>query len=266
MMPQEIEDLIQKVSNDVKQEAMRDTVSFQQILASSSHSKKPEDWSTKDFFRYYIDLYERATKQKYLITYASDLSNLKTLKSVFIKHTLDTNKEGFKSFLDWCFENREFIFKDCGNFLLPSLRKYINRYIADTQEADLNLSEENNFLEKLRSRAKKTTRFSDMLKIYGIPIMATYMVKIAGKDENSFMDNMDKIIRTQYERKNISDLRKIAKQSIALSPYPQFFYGMNWRQDFIDIWEDLGIMDEDWWRPSDYSSRPAEHYQELNGV
>lgn len=266
-MPQEIEDLIRQVSTEVKQNTVGNSVTFQQIIAISSDKKKNvEDWSAKDFFHYYVDLYERAVKQKYLITYATDLTSLKNLKSVFIKHTMDTSKDSFKKFLDWCFENRGIILKGSGNFLLSTFRKYINQYVADTQDINDVLPEEINFWQRLKDKAKRTNKFSDMLKIYGIPIMTTYMVQSSGKDEEYVLDRISKILDTQHSLKNMSDLSKIAKQSIALSPYPRSFDGLNWRECFIHIWEDIGVMEEDWWKTTDYRGRPAKHYQELENV
>jgi hypothetical protein len=179
---------------------------------------------------------------------------------------MDTDKNNFKKFLDWCFDNRELIFKDSGNFLITTLRRYINRYVSDIQDENEVAPKDIDFLNKLRDKAKKTNKFSDMLKIYGIPIMTTYMMQASKRDEEYVTDRIDKIIRTQYESKNISDLRRIAKQSLVFSPYPEFFGGLDWRHDYVDIWEDLGIMEEDWWRQDDYAGKPAEHYQELKVV
>ena len=265
-MSQKIEDLIQKVSDDVKRDSHAKTVTFQQILATSAKEKDVEEWGVKDFLHYYIDLYERATKQKYLVTYSTDLASLKALRSIFVKHTMSTDKKDFRDFLDWCYENRAFIIKDAGCFLLTSFRKYVNRYVADSQESEIHTPKEENFIEKIRAKSKKTSKFVDMLKIYGIPVMVTYMVSVANKDEQFVINSVDKIIRSQHESKNITALRRIAKQSIALSPYPEFFNGLDWRQELLDIWEDVGIMDEDWWRPVDYPGEPAEHYQELKDV
>jgi hypothetical protein len=100
---------------------------------------------------------------------------------------------------------------------------------------------------------------------FGIPITITYLIKIAGLDEDKIYSVLDKRLKTLSIGMNGNQLimERIFKSSIMSSPYPEGFIALDWRERYNSFTANYYL--EAWWRDEDYRGDPQEKYDVLLG-
>lgn len=234
-------------------------------------SKAVEEWTLRDFVLYFKDIYFKVHNQDYVITYAIDNPEMQKMKSTLVKSGF-SKKTHLKNFLDWCYDNRDEILAKRPDFMLHDPMTFVNNYIqstktpGDTQQ----IPDDSDFIERIKKKIAEGTSLQQLLEVYGIPIVASYLKYISNKEDRIILINIEKIIYKNINDKKITVLKKIAKQSINMSPYDNGFILLNWRDQYKDIWDKLSFYNEDWWRKNDYNSKVPSHYTEIveysNGV
>ena len=76
--------------------------------------------------------------------------------------------------------------------------------------------------------------YGDVLIKYGIPVTASYLNKISQK-RNVTIGNIRRTMTKLINNNELDIINKIARQSIYLSPYPNTFLLLNWREEFEEI-------------------------------
>lgn len=229
-------------------------------------AKPVEEWTLRDFVLYYKDIYFKVQNKEYIITYAIDNPEMQKIKSILVKSGYN-KKSNLKNFLDWCCENKDEILDKRPDFMLHDLITFINNYVQSTKMSSdfQQIPNDDEFITRIQKKISEGTSMQQLLEIYGIPVVATYFKNIAQKSDNIISINIEKILYKNINDKKIMVLKKIAKQSINMSPYHERFSLLNWREVYKNIWDNLSFYNEDWWRKSDYNSKVPSHYIELVG-
>jgi hypothetical protein len=218
-----------------------------------------ENWNDRSFLTYYAAIYYKIVGKEYIINWASDLAIIKMMRSDFAKY-FDNSKVKFKDFLDWTLENKDLILSRNNSFILHDLRDFINTFVSNNNIPIKTFENDKFFMINITNRINNGMKMIEFLSIYGIPICYTYLSK-QKKINNNIIERSIGIQLSKID--NIDILRKIARQSIIMSPYNENFVGLDWRTLYSDYWAAHNFHSEKWWRSEDYTGCIPEHYNEL---
>lgn len=249
------------LQSEIKNPFDSNTRKKSKIVTKRSFSEIPEnieDWNSKDFVNYFAQCYKQHFNGIYKKTYYSDCSKINEFLEFMDANEL--NKiEWTKKFLDWCFENNDFIYKSTNTFTLGALRKYLNTFYQQViyKESKSNVAVD--IYDEVKE-AIENGKTKEVLAIYGIPIVATYFINHKNIEQSKIKSGLkilfDNLIKGDLEE--LSLLNKITQRSISRSPYPQNFELLNWRIEFPKLKNKY--KKELWWRDSDYNGNLQYKY------
>lgn len=211
-------------------------------------------WKPKDYLNYFAILYKEQFNLDYKISFGSDQSIInqigKFFKSIGMDYRFHT-----KSFIDWCFGNKDLVLRRCDYFTLLTIKEFINEYIQtviiEVKQAPPEM--EFDFVGDLNNLFDQKKMLL-ALRRYGIPITASYLHYQKNFTEKQIKDN---ILALQLETE---DYIRIAKSSIIRSPYLCDMILCDWRDIFSNYRQ---FENENWWRDIDYAGHPHKSYGDL---
>jgi hypothetical protein len=226
-----------------------------------------EEWSGKNFATYFARSYQNATGGNYKITFTSDLPIIKQIGDFIVSNNLPRN-QWTKTFIDWAMKNHDRITQKHGYFTLNSVFNSINYFhqeiILTGHSIDSPDAEGIAFIETIKE-VESAGNVTEIFAKFGIPITITYLIKIAGLDEDKIYSVLDKRLKTLSIGMNGNQLimERIFKSSIMSSPYPEGFVALDWREKYNTFTSNYYL--EAWWRDEDYKGDPQEKYDVLLG-
>ena len=214
----------------------------------------PEDvntWTTRNFVDYFTDLYKKHFDGIYRKTYSSDCTIINEIMDFMDANDLEI-KVWTKKYIDWCFLNKDNIIKKSGNFLLITLRAYLNIYFQNSIKNKAKSTNAIPIYEDFLNLAKEGKNM-ELFSVYGIPIASSYFINIKGLDEEEMTSGItlliDKLLTgTPVEQAHLS---RMVQRSINRSPYIDGFKLIDWRDKFPKLRDKYG--NEPWWRDKDYT-------------
>jgi hypothetical protein len=235
-------------------------------VTKNKEAKSIEDWNPKDFVNYFANKYQDVTGGNYRRSYGADGAAFQEMIRFFGSNGVEKNL-WTKKFIDWCFAKRDLIKRKFGYFTPQSMLNGINHFYQDEilplVEGDkIERTEQTSLLDELTdafSQGKDTQVFIQ----FGIPITATYMIRIRDVDK----DKLVEVIRKQLQnlmQLNRDDVKKIFLKSIVNSPYNTDFELLDWRDLYSEIVKSFET--ERWWRDEDYRGAPLKKYKEISSV
>jgi len=258
----DIEKIIYQINEKVNQSLDSSGESDWNFGWDNITSKPIEEWTNKDFVLYFKNIFFEVKDSDYNITFAIDIPEIQKIKSELSKNG-HKRKKDLKLFLDWCKENKSEILQKNPDFMLHDLKLFLNNFSAKEENS---IEYDTEFLKRLNEFVKNGKPITNLLESYGIPIISTYIEYIMDKDKSLIYKNIEKkLIKLVNERK-VNSINKIAKQSINMSPYPENFNLLKWREEFSYIWDKFDCTKQNWWRNADYNSEIPKHYLEIVNV
>ena len=214
----------------------------------------PEDvnsWNTRTFVDYFAETYKKQFDGIYRKTYSSDCTVINEIMDFMDSNDLDI-KVWTKKYIDWCFLNKENIMKKSGNFVLVTLRAYLNIYFQNSIKNKAKSMNAIPIYEDFLNLAKEGKNM-ELFSVYGIPIAGSYFINIKGLDEEEMANGISKLVDQLINGSPVEQahLSRMIQRSINRSPYIDGFKMMDWRDRFPKIRERYG--NEPWWRDKDYS-------------
>jgi hypothetical protein len=107
----------------------------------------------------------------------------------------------------------------------------------------------------------KTAR---LLRRFGIPLTAAFF---RYQDADFPLDRIVTGIRARLNAMvadgRPADVFDVARQSVVMSPYPDWFPFLDWRESLSDLWASVGATDQPWWRDHDYVGSPYGEFETL---
>jgi hypothetical protein len=178
--------------------------------------------------------------------------------------------EWTKQAIEWGFRKREHIKRKRGAFTPHEILSMINYFVqeevlpkAETgavvrEMGDTSLLDE---ITQAMDNGKERQVFVD----FGIPVTATYMVRIKGFSASVVEAGIRKLLQMlaaggAIEREKLA---RIFQSSVVGSAYPDGFALLDWRDKFRS--EVALYINEDWYRSSDYNCKPLPKYYALLG-
>jgi len=140
---------------------------------------------------------------------------------------------------------------------------YTSNIINSNGKKDSVIPYDENYMEKISNDLKNSSLLRDVLVIYGIPVTSSYFVYVLGKEYNIVSANISRSISKLFSLDEYNIISCIMKKSINLSPYPEEFYMLNWRDSFKGIIDKIGVSDRIWWRNLDYDGEYPGHYDDI---
>ena len=264
----EIESLIRAISLDSNEKNKNNEKISKWKIAQNKNSIKPlEEWNDKDFIIYFGQAFKKIFGNEYIIkNWGADKITIKELRSSISKSG-HNSKVVLKDLIDWCVKNKEMVLKTSLTFLIPDLKKYINIFLSENSSSvDNSVLEINDaeFLNNLKAKLiSENMTLVDFLSNYGIPISATYLFNFANKTEEEIISLVFNRMNGLVKAGKIIDVNKIIKKRINMSPYPDDFLILYWREIFDQIITSCESKHESWWRNNDYSGTAPEHYNQI---
>ena len=261
ILAKELQEVVEKTSSTnlekilaPKDNSVGKIKSWSDFLDKKVLSENVEEWSGKDFVHWFARMMQEKFQVPYVIEYSRDCSAIKKITEQF-NMVGKSEKQIIQDFILWAIENYPAIKDDAGRFDLPTVNKFINEFLQQSIGVDEQRKLGFDILEEM-GKVDSKGAMAFLLKKYGIPLVIEFY-RAGGYDEDKIMEGVKK--RLEYWNKNdIMVLQNVARRSIDYSPYPDWFYGVNWREYFGDIWEDSKKCK--WWRDGDYKGGFAEEY------
>lgn len=216
------------------------------------------NWTAKDYVFYFASMYKSILGSQYNVILESDLKDAKQILTYFQAIGAD-QRFHTRAFIDWCFENSTKVIQEKGYFTLRSIKYFINEYVQMhiMEIKSEQKSEEYDFVAEL-NELHDNMRMLAALKMYGIPIVATFLYVHKKYSLDKIESNINML---SLESK---DLCNIAKMSIMRSPYPSCMLFLEWRSIFKKKF--MQCTDNSWWRDNDYSGTPHVSYEDVCNV
>ena len=114
-------------------------------------------------------------------------------------------------------------------------------------------------MTRLQGKASEST-VTELLTAYGIPVTVNYLY-MGKPDIEKIRMSVQRSLERLYTTGSVADLLTVAHQSIALSPYPEGFKGLSWRD--LDIWRLVRAKSQTWWVDYDNKGTAPLHYSRL---
>lgn len=216
------------------------------------------DWSSRDFVNYFGDKYKQIFGGIYKKTYSSDCSKVNEFIEFMDANELNKN-EMTKTFIDWCFDNNEFISRSNNTFSLTSMRKFLNTFFQQVVRNDVQSNVSLDIFNEV-SEAIENGKTKEVLATYGIPIVSTYFINHKGIEFEKIKGGLNILFSKliQGDQEELLLLNKIVQRSISRSPYPSNFEMLDWREVFSDLSNKYSK--ELWWRDKDYNGSMQYKY------
>jgi hypothetical protein len=220
--------------------------------------KKSSSFSDLSFF---ANLFEQHYGIEYTINNAQDLDCINKIKMSLRKLGLDPAKH-LRNFLSWMI-NHTSLAPSYNFIILQHYDKFIESYVKSLDECEvIRAANDPTFLKRLEKDCSEGLLVDVLIK-YGIPVTASYLNKISQK-RNVTIGNIRRTMTKLINNNELDIINKIARQSIYLSPYPNTFLLLNWREEFEEILIKTNAKSKNWWRQNDYSNLLyAEHFEGL---
>jgi len=223
------------------------------IVTRRSNNEIPEeisDWTSKDFVNYFFDKYKSNFNGVYKKTYSTDCVKINEFMEFMEANELNKN-EWTKKFIDWCFDNVDFITKTTSTFTLSAMRGFLNTFFQQVIQNATRSSASLDIFDEV-SHAIENGKTKEVLSIYGIPIVSTYFINHKNIENEKIKNGLNILFNNlmQGDSDELSLLNKIVQRSISRSPYPENFELLNWRNLFPQL--EKKFKKELWWRDQDY--------------
>ena len=224
-------------------------------------SNNVEDWSCKDFVDYFADNYKKTIGGVYKKTYVSDCSFVNEIIEFMDANELDKNN-WTKTYLDWCFQNKDYILSKSGTFILNNLKNHLNTFYQQVIAQEKTSAPVIDIFDELVYKVNNG-KTKEILSIYGIPIVATYFINHKNITTENIISGLNQLFEnlSKGNSEEINLLTKIVQRSINRSPYPESFYLTNWRMEFPYLMNKY--KNEAWWRDNDYTGNSQFKYDRL---
>jgi hypothetical protein len=234
-------------------------------VAFTKEKKSLSEWTSKDFVDYFANKFQEVIGGNYRRVYRADGVAFQEMIRFFASNGVDQN-EWTKKFIDWSFVRRDTIKRKFGYFNPNSILRVINYYYQDEilpliDGNKIERDEKCSLLDEL-TEAFSTGKDIEVFEQFGIPITATYMIRVRNVDRDRLINAIRQrlIILMQTNR---NDAKKVFLKSIIHSPYNTDFELLDWRILYSDIVKTFES--ETWWRDNDYRGMPLKTYKEILG-
>jgi len=226
-----------------------------------------KQWTPKVFVEYFAQKYQEETNGNYRVMYRSDMTTFKEIFKFFTSTGLE-KKEWTKKFVDWSFKRRSDIIKKEGHFTIQDINRYVNYFYQDVvlpkvekDEVDRSYCEED--ILKEIEEANKEGKAKEIFLRFGIPVAASYFVNVQGMKEPAIVAGIEKFLDTLSKGNSVERQRftEMINKSIILSPYPEDFVLLDWRNRFETYVS--RFHHENWWRDEDYKGKSLSQYDKL---
>ena len=226
-------------------------------------------WSVKMFTDYFAKRYMDDTGANYKRSYKSDNQTFSEVGKFMASQGLE-RKEWTKRFIDWCIERRESIQRQQRYFNPQTICHSLNDFVQDvvlpqveTQEVVRSFND-TLLLEELK-KVDEEGKAPSVFQMYGLPLAATYFVKVRGFTEEQIISGAEKYVKKLREsgQTGRDQLATLLQKSIINSAYPEGFFLLDWRirmESMVKIY-----WGERWWRDEDYKVKPNPQYDAILG-
>jgi hypothetical protein len=226
-----------------------------------------ESWSARDFVDYFSDIYSHSIGGKYLRTYSSDGAVFSEIMNFMSSNGLQKSI-WTKKFIDWCFDNVDYIRKNTDYVYPQNIRPFVNKFYQDMvipeveEETIERIHFETTILEDIK-QADAEGKASEIFVRFGIPVAATYFICY----KNFKPDVVESGLRNLIEKYMSSDVESKSKilqmfyRSVIKSPYPLGFEMLDWRERFKEYCEKYH--EDTWWRNKDYNGKYLSEYDKI---
>jgi len=232
----------------------------------SNRNPDLQTWNSRQFVDFFAECYQEVLGAFYRKGYKSDCVVFQDIMNFFHSNGLPKGEWTHK-FINWSFEptNRNRIVRTRGYITPTDIRAFLNHFYQETVMPQVEAGEverittDTSLIDQI-TKAMNEGRERQVFVDFGIPVTATYMVKIK-KFKVEIVQQAITQLLTNLSKGDLADrekLHKILHASIVGSPYPAEFELLNWRDRFDQIVKPYHK--EDWWRDVDYKAKPMPKY------
>jgi len=221
-----------------------------------TYKNKPiEDWEVKDFVFWFADCLQThfPDMPKYQVVYRRDCNNISTIKDAIEDGGFDFNT--LKDFIQYAVEEQAQNIIDrkietgvLAGFTTGDLIDLINPYMQQlifSHKNPSDIAQDGIITISELQEQWDNNGLVGLLRNYGIPIAATYVVKTLDEDKDEIA-LVEKIKDTLITLDN-NVLEKIAQQSVLRGPYSSQFKILEWQSIFGKIWQKTNVKGNRWW-------------------
>jgi len=222
-----------------------------------------EEWSWRDMASWFSSECKKRFFP-FVLRYERDIGIIKEIHSD-LASVGRSGKADVKDLISWSFDNKDVIIESEGSFTLSSIRGCVNLYLQ-SQPANVGDGERSLGIDIVKEMKMEYSenKTAGVVRKYGIPLTAALFLMLKPDYPlDKISDGIGERLERWKTEDNLENIQDVARRSISLSPYPEWFPLQDWRGRFASFWKESFSTSKEWWDDSDCEGKPYVEYDKF---